>query len=77
MTTRVDTMPGDAYPLKVPHTSQVFLCPNCECELEYAGSQPTNGSGTEMNDYFRCPAGCGTFEHERRSHRLRWLDTSI
>lgn len=58
---------------KVPHTALVFLCPVCECELEYVESRPGPGGDapTELNDYFRCPAGCGTYEHERHAHRMR------
>ena len=58
-----------------PHTAQVFLCPVCECELEYEGSRaPSPAQPAELNDYFRCPAGCGTFEHERKAHRMRLFE---
>lgn len=57
----------------VPHTALVFLCPSCESELVYGGSRPTEGGTTpaDLHDYFRCPAGCGTYEHDRRAHRMR------
>ena len=59
----------------VPHTALQFLCPTCERTLEYVGSRPSSESESpdDMNDYFRCPVGCGTFEHERRRHRLRMI----
>jgi hypothetical protein len=56
----------------VPHTAQVFLCPACESSLEYEHSHLENpGTPTDLMDYYRCPAGCGTFEYERKRHRLR------
>lgn len=61
---------------QVPHTALEFLCPSCECALEYEGSR-AGGPGNDpldLNDYFRCPAGCGTFEHERRTHRMRQVE---
>jgi hypothetical protein len=60
----------------VPHTALVFLCPSCECALEYEGTR-ASGAGAQpadLSDYFRCPAGCGTFEHERRTHRMRLVE---
>jgi hypothetical protein len=33
-----------------------------------------NGLLLDLSDYYRCPAGCGTFEHERRTHRVRLID---
>jgi hypothetical protein len=59
----------------IPHTAMEFLCPVCERTLEYVGSRASADSDArkDMNDYFRCPVGCGTFEHERRRHRLRML----
>ena len=63
---------------KVPHTALVFLCPSCECALEYDGSRAGEGSEgpSDLTDYFTCPAGCGTFEHERRAHRMRLVEPS-
>lgn len=62
-------------PASVPHTALQFLCPVCERTLEYVGSRLSTDSDAlkDMNDYFRCPVGCGTFEHERRRNRLRML----
>jgi hypothetical protein len=59
----------------VPHTALQFLCPVCERTLEYVGSRASSDSDAldDINDYFRCPVGCGTFEHERRRHRLRMV----
>jgi hypothetical protein len=60
---------------QLPHTALVFLCPVCECELVYEGSRAPNPAvPAELNDYFRCPVGCGTFEHERKAHRLRLFE---
>ncbi|MFN8064006.1 MAG: hypothetical protein U0P82_04355 [Vicinamibacterales bacterium] len=58
-----------------PHTPLVFLCPNCESRLEYVESRPDpHGSApTLLHDVFTCPAGCGTFEHERATHRMRQI----
>jgi hypothetical protein len=60
----------------VTHGALVFLCPSCECELEYVGSHPRAGSdaASDLTDRFRCPAGCGTFEHDRERHRFRLLE---
>jgi hypothetical protein len=59
----------------VPHTARVFLCPSCESPLEYERSHLENpGTPTDLIDYYRCPVGCGTFESERKRHRLRLLD---
>jgi hypothetical protein len=63
----------ESVPERLPQGSPAFLCPSCECPLEYAESRATkraNGPG-DVIDYYRCPAGCGTFEHERRAHRFR------
>ena len=59
-----------------PHTGLTFLCPSCEAELKYDGSRPSGSGATPLDliDSFKCPAGCGTFEHERRTHRLRQVD---
>jgi hypothetical protein len=62
----------------VPHTALVFLCPSCECPLEYQGSHAADSGHADtpahLNDYYRCPAGCGTFEHERQRHRFRLVE---
>jgi hypothetical protein len=55
------------------HTSLTFLCPSCEHALEYIGTV-TRPAPSEPIDYFRCPVGCGTFEHERRTHRMRQVE---
>ena len=60
----------------LPHGAPVFLCPSCECPLHYEGSHASDVSDAliDLKDYYRCPAGCGVYEHERRTHRLRLLD---
>ena len=61
----------------LPHTALEFLCPVCECQLEYQGTRaPDPAVPAELNDYFRCPVGCGTFEHERKAHRLRLFESA-
>lgn len=64
--------------VQAPHTALVFLCPSCDCALEYEGSRASGSryALADLNDYFRCPAGCGTFEHERRTHRMRLFEPS-
>jgi hypothetical protein len=60
-------------PEHLPEGSPAFLCPSCECPLEYTASRTGDRANTpgDVSDYYRCPAGCGTFEHERRAHRFR------
>lgn len=60
----------------LPSGAPVFLCPSCECPLEFQESRE-NGSGNspaELSDFYRCPAGCGEFEYERHRHRLRLVE---
>jgi hypothetical protein len=75
MATITSDVDNPAY-VSAEHTGVTFLCPSCEHPLEYVGSHPASGQtdACDPNDYFRCPAGCGIFEHERRSHRLRQLE---
>jgi hypothetical protein len=58
---------------RLPRRAPGFLCPSCHCALQYEGSE-TSESGDPINlaDIYRCPMGCGTYEHDRRTHRL-WL----
>jgi hypothetical protein len=59
----------------VRHSSRVFLCPLCDSPLEYACSHPENpGTLADLTDDYRCPVGCGSFEYERKRHRLRLLE---
>jgi hypothetical protein len=71
-----DTVTLEPLERRLPEGAPVFLCPSCECPLEYAGSRPGHGGGhlIDLSDYYTCPAGCGTFEHERRAHRFRVLE---
>ena len=57
----------------LPPGTVAFLCPSCECPLEYTHSRIIDRGNApgDVNDYYRCPAGCGTFEHERPTRRLR------
>jgi predicted RNA-binding Zn-ribbon protein involved in translation (DUF1610 family) len=59
----------------LPAGAPVFLCPSCECPLEYEGSHPIvrANSPADLSDRYRCPAGCGIFEHDRHGHRFRIL----
>jgi hypothetical protein len=59
-----------------PHGAPGFLCPSCECPLHYERSHANDRSDrlADLSDYYRCPAGCGTFEYERHRHRLRLLE---
>ena len=58
----------------IPHTAMTFLCPACESALEYVGSVSSDGGpAPSLTDRFRCPVGCGVFEHERRTHRMRQI----
>ena len=60
----------------VEHTSVRFLCPSCEHPLDYIGTDADTATDAtqDRNDYFTCPVGCGTFQHERSSHRFRQLE---
>lgn len=61
---------------RLPDGAPGFLCPSCECALQYEESKE-NGRGDspgELSDFYRCPAGCGMFEYERHRHRLRVVD---
>lgn len=61
---------------RLPHGAPGFLCPSCECPLHYEGSHASRRGDTlkDLSDYYRCPAGFGTFEYERDRHRLRLLE---
>jgi hypothetical protein len=54
---------------QLPPGTAVFLCPSCECPLQYTYSR--GEAPGDVSDYYRCPGGCGTFEHERPTRRLR------
>ncbi|MBZ5557585.1 MAG: hypothetical protein LAO77_09970 [Acidobacteriia bacterium] len=68
-----------AMPAATPHPpagAPGFFCPSCECPLHYEGSHASDRSGrlSDLTDHYICPAGCGTYEYERHTHRLRLLD---
>jgi predicted nucleic acid-binding Zn ribbon protein len=50
-----------------------FHCPSCDVPLRYDESCANDSVDglVDFADYYSCPAGCGTFEYERRRHRLR------
>lgn len=75
MSDRDDLMPHPLEPRR-PAGAPAFLCPSCDCQLHYEGSHPTDKSdaAADLSDYYKCPAGCGTFEYERHRHRLRLLE---
>jgi hypothetical protein len=58
---------------RLPLGAPGFLCPRCQCLLEYVGSRDTSGrqQPDDVSDYYTCPAGCGTYERDRATHRLR------
>ena len=58
---------------QLPHGAPSFLCPRCQCPLEYVGSREAFAVAQpdEVSDYYTCPAGCGTYERDRATHRLR------
>ena len=57
----------------LPKGAPGFLCPSCQCALQYEGSRAESGSDRpiELSDIYSCPVGCGTYEHARQTHRLR------
>ena len=59
-----------------PGSVPSFFCPSCEVPLHYEGSSADDGKAglADFSDYYRCPAGCGTFEYERHRHRLRLVE---
>jgi len=61
---------------ELPAGAPCFLCPRCQCPLQYVGSRNPIGHDEpiESSDYYTCPAGCGTYERDRATHRLRSLD---
>ena len=73
--TRPDSISPPASPpaTDLPHGAPGFLCPACDTPLHYEHSHAKDTSDRllDLVDYYRCPAGCGTYEHERRTHRLR------
>jgi hypothetical protein len=67
---------NEAIQFCLPHSAPVFLCPSCQCALHYEGSRSTSRSDSDidLSDSYVCPAGCGNYEYERRTHRLRVTD---
>ena len=65
-----------SFAYRAPASVPSFFCPSCEVPLSYVGSCADDGSEglVDFSDYYRCPAGCGTFEYERHRHRLRLVD---
>lgn len=64
-----------AAPVASPHPpagAPGFLCPSCDRPLHYESSHAADrDSLRDLTDRYACPAGCGAFEFERRSHRVR------
>ena len=58
---------------RLPDGGPEFLCPLCGGALRYQGSfrAAATGCPLDLTDRYACPAGCGRFEHERRTHRAR------
>ena len=59
----------------LPQGAPCFLCPHCQCTLQYVESRTLirREDANDVSDYYSCPAGCGTYEHNRGTHRLRHL----
>jgi len=59
----------------LPHGAPCFMCPQCQCILRYVGSRPEVDAPppADLADVYVCPAGCGTYERDRSTHRLRAL----
>ena len=58
---------------RLPEGAPCFLCPRCQCTLQYLETRAPidREHATDVSDYYSCPAGCGTYEHERSTHRFR------
>ena len=71
-----DDSPVHPPDLRLPDGTPGFFCPSCETPLHYEESKATERGATpaELADYYRCPAGCGTYEYERHRHRLRLIE---
>lgn len=57
----------------MPAGAPAFACPLCHCVLHYDGSR-TDAAGdrlADLVDSYSCPEGCGIFEHDRATRRLR------
>ncbi|HZT76579.1 MAG TPA: hypothetical protein VFA27_07965 [Vicinamibacterales bacterium] len=48
----------------LPEHAPTFLCPVCQCTLHYEGTR-------DASDRYTCPEGCGAYERDRSTHRLR------
>ena len=64
-----------AAPVASPHPpagAPGFLCPSCDRPLHYVGSHASDPDRmSDLTDHYACPAGCGTYEYERQTHRVR------
>jgi len=71
----MNTVPDTHLEQRLPPHAPCFLCPLCQCTLHYVGSRNPIGHNEpiESSDYYTCPEGCGTFERDRVTHRLRSL----
>jgi hypothetical protein len=65
---------------RLPANAPAFLCPRCQCRLEYVGSHTEADAAPadaeqpiELADRYQCPMGCGSYEFVRETHRLRCL----
>ena len=57
----------------MPAGAPAFFCPLCHSVLRYDGSRADAGGDrlVDLVDRYTCPEGCGAFEHERATRRLR------
>ena len=57
---------------RLPIGAPGFLCPYCDCPLRYEGSHSDADSDRpiDQSDRYMCPAGCGTYEYVRQTHRM-------
>lgn len=61
------------YTTEPPVPPPVVVCPSCDQPLRYTRSHIGGVSErhAEQWDYFKCPAGCGTFQYRQRTRKLR------
>lgn len=66
----------DVLESRLPQGAPEFLCPLCGCRLRYEGSRRRTGTDgpLDLEDDYSCPAGCGRYEHVRRTHRAHRVE---